>query len=431
MKDASDVIACVCDHRGLFLPVAHRLSEGFKKVYHWSAYEEGFSSIRKGVIGDGFPNIEWCRDPWDIKGQVDLFVFPDVELSGMQLELESQGYAVWGPRRADTIELNREKFLKILKDVGLDVPQYEVFTGLSALHEHLRDCEDCYIKISRWRGDMETTHWRSWKQDEGFLDYLAVRFGPAKEFIRFLVFDPIDADIELGGDTYCIDGNWPKLMLNGTEWKDKAYLGVVTDTKDMPRQVLEVMAAFAPEFEKERYRCEFSSEIRIQGDKAYFIDPTCRGGLPSTGSQLKLWGNFPEIVWAGAHGVLVEPEPLGMYSAECVLKTKVPPGNWAVVELTEALKPWAMLANCCLIDGAYAFPPDDQHGEEIGWLVAIGDTPQATIESMREKVEMLPEGVSAEFISLADILKEMDTAEEHGVQMSDDALPEPSTVIES
>lgn len=430
MKDVNDVAACVCTHRGLFLPVARRLAEAYKKVYHWSWHEEGFSTIRKGIIGDGFPDVEWISDPFSKKDEIDLFVFPDIEMSWLQLELESQGYPVWGPRKADSIELNREKFLNYLQKVGLDVPKYEVFEGLSELRDHLVDTEDRFIKISRYRGDMETFHWRSWALDEGRLDELAVRFGPAKESIRFLVFEPIETDIEVGGDTYCIDGKWPRKMINGTEWKDQAYLGVVTDTKDMPRQVLEVLAAFAPEFEKERYRCEFSSEIRIKGDKAYFIDPTCRGGLPSTGSQLRLWKNFPEIVWAGAHGVLVEPEPAADYSAELMMKTKAPKGGWSVVEMPEELEPWAMLANCCMIDGRYCFPPDENHEDDIGWLVAIGDTPMEVIDNMKALVELLPDGVTADINPLSDILREMQTAEKEGILMSDDKIPEPNTVIE-
>lgn len=429
MKEASQITACVLDH-GLFLPAAHRLAEAYQRVLYWTPHEQGFPSVKRVILGDGFEDIEWCDEFWSLKHEIDLFVVFDIGLSALQLELESQGFPVWGPRWADSIELDREKFLRLLSEKHLDVPKHEVFEGLSALRDHLIDTEDRYIKISRYRGDMETFHWRSWSLDEVKLDELAMRFGPAKELIRFLVFEPIETDIEIGSDTYCVDGQWPSKMINGTEWKDQAYIGVVTDTVDMPEQALAVLEAFKPEFEKYRYRCEFSSEIRVKGDQAYFTDPTTRGGLPSTGSQLKLWTNFPEIVWAGAHGVLIEPEPTADYSVELMLKTKAPKGAWSIVEMPDELKPWAMLANCCMIDGRYCFPPDENHEDDIGWLVAIGDTPQEVIASIKEKVDLLPDGITTDVSPLADILREMENAEKEGVLMSDDKLPEPSTVIE-
>ena len=33
---------------------------------------------------------------WSVKDEVDLWVFPDLQYAGLQLELESQGAAVWG-----------------------------------------------------------------------------------------------------------------------------------------------------------------------------------------------------------------------------------------------------------------------------------------------------------------------------------------------
>lgn len=429
MKPISDVTALVIDH-GLFIPVARRLAESYKRVLYWSPHEDGFSTIRKGIIGDGFPDIEWCDDPWKVKGEVDLLVAPDIEFSGIQLEYESQGIPVWGSRNGDEIELNRTKFLGLLKRMGLDVPTYEVVRGITQLRELLKDAEDKFIKISRWRGDFETAHWRNWQSDEGMLDALAVRLGPAKEIMTFLVFDAIDTDIEIGGDTYCVDGQWPGTMLTGTEWKDKAYFGVVMPTGETPKQIQHVLAAFAEELQDCRYRNQFSCEIRVKGDQFFFIDPTCRGGLPSTGSQLKLWQNFPEIVWAGAHGELIEPEPAAKYSAECVLKVDSKPGTWPSVEIPAELEPWVMLSNCGRIDGRYVFPPTDPEGKEIGWLVAIGDTPKETIQCLGEYVAKLPDGVTSEFEALANIIVEVDEAEAENIPMTDDPMPEPGIVLE-
>lgn len=429
MKEPSQVTALVFDH-SLFIPLAQRLAKGFKRVLYHSPFEEGFTTINKAIIGDGFPDIERCDDFWSMKDEIDLFVFPDIQHAGLQLELERQGKAIWGSRRGDSLELKRQKFHRVLKEVGLDVPVFFVVPGLDALREHLRDKTDKYIKISRYRGSMETTHWRDWDLDEGWLDVLAVRFGPAKNLIPFLVFDEIETELEIGGDTYCVDGQWPSIMLHGDEWKDKGYFGAVTKREDMPEQIQRVMDAFSAVLEGFRYRNQWSMELRVMGDKAYFIDPTCRGGLPSTGSQLQLWGNFPEIVWRGANGELIDPEPTAQFSAECVLTMKSEKHQWGKTRIVKELSEFAKFGGCCEIDGAVCFPPDDSHGEEIGWLVATGDTMEETIETMLERVKLLPDGVSANTESLIHLLKEIKQAEEQGIEFAEDAIPDPSTVLE-
>lgn len=430
MKPVSDIVACVCDH-GLFLPVAHRLAKDCKRVLYWMPHAEGFSTIRKGIIGDGFSDIEWCDDPWKAKSDIDLFVFPDIEFSGMQLELVRQGYPVWGSGVGDIIELSREIFLRLLANNGLDVPEYRAFNGLDDLRIMLLKSEDKFIKISRWRGDMETFHWRSWSLDSGILDYLAHRFGPVQNEQRFLVFDPIKTNIELGGDSYCIDGQWPSIMLNGTEWKDKGYFGIVTKREHMPEQLRRVFDVFGPVLAGYGYRCQFSCEVRVQGDKSYFIDPTCRGGLPSTASQIMLWRNYSDIIWAGANGELIDPVPAAKFSAECVLKAKAPKDGWVVAEFPDELMEHVHIAKAAFIDGRFCIPPEEGEHTEIGWLCAIGDSPTETIQKLGDLASLLPENVIAEYRSMLDIVDEIEEAKGEGLPMTPEKMPEPEKVVES
>lgn len=430
MKQLSDITVCFVDH-GLFIPLARHFATKAKRVLYWSPYERGFSKLSDAIIGDGFECIERCLDFWKVKKDVDLFVFPDVEHSGMQLELESQGFPVWGARSADSIELNRIKFLGILKDLGLDVPPHTIVKGVSALREHLRDKTDKYVKISHWRGDMETFHWRDWGVDKGEIDILAVRFGPAGDRIPFIVFDNIDTEIEIGGDGYCVNGAWPDHMLHGIEWKDKSYLGAVTPFNDMPQQIRHVLEAFSPILQRERYRSEWSSEIRVKDDKAYFIDPTCRGGMPSTSSQMMLWHNFPEIIWAGANGELVQPVFTDEYSVECVLCVKEDKANWSSIEIPESIEEHCKLSSCCRIDGRICFPPSDSGGNEVGWLVATGKSPKAAIENIKELAKQLPDGLTANVESLVDILKEIEVIEDTGIDVGAKPMPAPEVVLDS
>jgi hypothetical protein len=71
----------------------------------------------------------------------------------------------------------------------------------------------------------------------------------------------------------------------------------------------------------------------------------------------------------------------------------------------------------------------NDHGDEIGWLVAIGDTPEQTIDRMLEYKNQLPDGVSAHTESLVDLLKEIHKAEAEGIEFSPMPVPEPELVI--
>lgn len=428
MKEVNNATALVYDN-GLFLPLARRLAKDFKRVLYFTPWARGFTKLSDCVYGDGFPDVERCDDIWKVKSEVDLFVFPDIHNSGIQQELVSQNLPVWGSKSGDSIEWNREKLMRMLGELGLNVPEFEVVVGITALRVRLRDAVNKFIKISRFRGSFETTHWVSWEQNAGDLDVWAVEFGACRELIRFLVFDPIGDELEIGADTYCVNGEWPSRMLRGDEFKDKSYIGAVTNKSDMPEQILEVMAAFSPWLAKVGYANQWSMEMRGEGDKWYFIDATCRGGLPSTASQLNLMSNFSEVVWAGAHGELLQPEYSHDFSAECALSMKGEKGAWRKFVVEEKLQEAMKLAACCEVDGAVCFPPDECHDEEIGWLQASGDSIEEAVMKLGGFASKLPDGVSANTDTLVDLLKTLHKADEAGVGLTDEKLPEPEIAI--
>ena len=274
MKEVKDLIVCCVDN-GQFIPVARRLGEQVEKCYYWSPADRSLPVIQEAMLGDGFDEIERVESIWDVVEETDLFVFPDIGHASLQKYLVSLGKPVWGARGGDVLESNRGLFLKTLESVGLEVPDHDVVKGLTNLRLFLKDKEDKYIKISKWRGNFETFHWVDWGSTESELDNLAVEFGPAKEMITFYVFDPIDTDIEDGCDAYCIDGKYPSLVLKGMECKDKSFLGTMMKYDEMPEQLREVNDKFAAALRQYDYRGFFSTEVRILPDKFYFIDPTC------------------------------------------------------------------------------------------------------------------------------------------------------------
>lgn len=429
MSDPSQLTACCVDN-GLFLPLAQKLAPSFKRMLYWSEWQEAFPTINKRAIGDGIEGTDRVDEIWTHKNDIDLFIFGDIYRSALQLELEAQGKLVWGSRNGDKLETSRGYFLEVLKDVGLPVPTFEEVTGVTELRAVLRDREDVYLKMSKYRGSFETCHWRSWREDEGLLDAWAVKFGPIKDLLTFYVFDALETDLELGVDTFCIDGHFPSLMLHGLEAKDKGYLGGVMKRDDLPQQLRDVLDAFGPVLGEERYRNAFSAEVRVVEDTGYFIDPTCRFPVPGAGAEMELIGNLAEIIVAGAAGELVEPEMTAQFAAECVLTAKSDKHGWCVVDFPDAVKPFVKCGDSCEVDGRICLPPDEKHDEEIGWIFATGDTIEETVETMKARVKLLPDGVHACTESLFELLKEAESAKADGIEISNRPLPDPTLVLE-
>lgn len=417
MKPLSDVVACVVDH-GQFMDVATRLSKDIAHVYYCCPSERACPVISEGILGDGFDEFEKVDDFWSIKNDIDLFVFPDIGFVAEQTELVSQGFPVWGSGRSSLLESQRGKFFDRLKNLDLPVPEFNTVTGIENLRVYLKDKTDKYIKISRWRGDMETFHWRSWKEDSYVLSQWAVRFGPAGNHLTFYILEPISADVEDGFDTYVIDGDMPSTILHGQENKDKSFIGVMTSVDDLPDNLKQIAETFVPSLKD--YRSAFSIEARGE----YFTDPTMRFPSPPHQLFMEMTHNFSEIIWHGANGELVEPEiskPCGVQALVCSDRDK---DEWAMMDLPKKVSDYVYPMFACKLDGVLCFPPGGV-GSMLAWITGTGDTVEEAIRCLQKRKSELPDGVSCEDKSIADLLIDLND-NSNGVK-----LPEPSIVLES
>lgn len=426
----SDLKICVVDN-GRFFHVARRLARDAKQVYYWTPNERDCPTLRDASIGYGYPEVKKVLDFWKTK-DANLFVFPDIGFAGLQKELIRQGYLVWGSRDADSLEINRGLFLKTMAKIGMPVPNYHVSRGVENLRDFLRMVEDKYVKLSRFRGDQETFHWTNYDEMSGDLDLLSVRLGPFGEDIYFYVIDPIPTDIEDGVDGYCIDGQWPEHVLKGMEAKDKAYLGTIQKLAEVPDEVRIANERIGPVLAKYGYRGFFSTEVRVTKDaESYFIDPTCRAGSPPSQVQCELFGNYTEIIFKGAQGELIDPEPVKQFGVQAALNLAEPRTNWTSVKFDKNLDRWLKLCFAAKMDDLTVFAPmPDYTTTSIGYLCAIGDTIGQAINRLREMKERLPEGISCEFGSLADLLKEIESAEEKGMEFTEQKIPPPEIILQ-
>jgi hypothetical protein len=431
MKDTADVVACVIDF-GMFQPVAQKLAEHFKKVYYSTPTEKGFQEIGDFCLGYGVENIIRVDDYEEpsVFEEIDLFVFPYILYGGKQLLYESMGKAVWGARQADELEREKGTFYKMLDEIGLEVPPHETIRGLTNLRLYLKEHENVFVKFSNYRGTMDTWKHRTYQQSLSYLDLLACKLGPFQERIKFYVLHEIKTDIEGGIDTYCIDGRWPNEAILGYEKKNETYLAVVKPFDKLPKIYTGVNEALSPVLADYRYRQFFSTEIRVKDDVPYFIDPTCRTASPAGEEMLDLFANLGDIFWRGAQGELVQPEITYRFAGEAYMHWQGEKQEWKCLVVPEEFRGRVKIYGSAFVDGAFWWPPEDE--EVIGCIVGLGDTPTEVIDSIKESVEALGDApVTVKVESFADLIKEIEKAEEQGIPFSDEPLPEPEALIET
>lgn len=428
MKEIKDVIAGVRDH-GLFVHIAQCMAEQCKHVYYVGPDEKVMPRLEDWIVGNGFENITRVSSLWEVKHELDCVVFPDIGFAGEQKELVSQGIPVWGHHGADRLEWDKGLFLDTLKKLGMEVPPHTRIKGLTALMAHLVDKEDKYVKISRFRGDWETFHFRNWTMDEDSLFCHAYRLGPLKNKITFYVFDKIDATIEDGVDTWNVRGMWPQTALHAIERKDKSLIGGMQAFDDVEESIREVNELFGTVLAEYGYQGAFSTEIR-KNDKTYFIDPTCRFGSPPSQLQTVLINNLATVIWAGANGECIEPEYDDPIGAQVLVTTDRDKEEYSTFQMPEELRPYIKSAFSCEVDNEIRIAPNPLENW-AGWLVSTGPTIKSTIDTLKERKALLPDGFDCDISSFATLLTELEEAEKHGIEVTDQPIPDPSVALDA
>jgi len=373
----------------LYVSLAERLARDFAKVYLHVPIAGSYPHINKGLVGYGLPGVELVNE---IDGphldEADLVVFPDLYHPAAQVRIEEMGKRVWGSRHGEDLECKRELCKKLMEKEGLPVQPWKVLHGLKALRAHLKAHDGQHVKIDRWRGVTESFFAENYETVAPKLDQLAASLGAFQEVLDFIVEDDLPDRVEIGLDTYCIDGAYPDLTLCGLEVKDLGFTGQFVPWKAIPEPLRRWNEAMAPYLEQAGFRGSLSNEIRIGKDKEPFmIDATCR--MPSPPGELwqEIITNLAEVLWSGAGGEVAEPIPAGKFGVEVILKSAFAEDNHQPVEIPEQFERNVKLYNSILVDGRrYVVPQGDQM-TEIGAVIGWGDTLEAAVAMAQEAGE--------------------------------------------
>ena len=413
VQDYSKKTVCVVDN-GLFIELAIMLSKSFGKVYYYSPWQSGFVKSNSIIIGEGVPNIERINYVFDIINKVDLWVFPDVYFSDMQVYLASIGKRVFGSRKGDELELYRKESKEHFKKLGLPVGKYAVVKGLDDLREYLKQHDNVYIKLSFTRGDTETFHSENYDNIEPKLDELEHTLGAVKHIKEFIVEDAIDDAVETGIDTICIDGKFPDHAMVGIEVKDKGYIGKIRKYSELPKEITHFNDVISDTLKKYKYRNFYSTEIRVTKEHKDFMTDLCsRAGSPPNELYQNMYLNLADIMWFGAEGECLDVEFKDEYGAEVLIISNWADKNWQAIEFPESIRDNVKLRNLTIINKKYYAAPQAVGIPEIGAVVASGKTMEEAIKN----VQKLAEQVKGHYIEIP--VSCLDSAQEELKKLED------------
>jgi len=412
-----DINVCVVDN-GLFPELALRLARDFAKVYYFTPWEDAFPVIEKRLIGDNVPGIIRVQEPFQkqFRQQVQLYVFPDIFHSGIQQMLEELGYDVWGSRAGDELETNRVFWKQKQTELGLPTGNYTIIYGLTDLTNYLKErpTESCYIKTtSRLRGTMETWEHRGWPESMYKIRDLYIKFGPAAEEAIFVVEEPIKTEFEPGFDTYCIDGQFPTLPIQGYEVKSRGMLYSAQTRTNTPDLFDDVMRKLGPVLAEYNYRNFFSAEFR----QKILIDPCCRAPNPGLGLQLEMIENLSDIILYGAKGRLIEPKFVAEYGFQIAFTAHEIESGWIRLKIDPAQRQWYKFVEFCA-DGEYIDVTVKPGANRIGWVLGLGDTVQDAFEHLKHNAELLPKGCQVDLEAAEQAVDTVIAAEKAGLEFA-------------
>lgn len=402
----------------LFTEFAVRMARDFGKVYLFTPWVTTFPKIQAGMIGYGMEGIERVDDVFgDHFEEVDIFIFGDIYRSSMQVYLESIGKRVWGPRNGEELEIYREVCKEVMQEKGLPVQPYKVIKGIKSLREYLASKPRSFVKIDKWRGNFETFFSESIELVEPKLCEIEGQLGGFKDIVEFCVEDELPDCVEVGLDCYCIDGKFPSSTLCGIEVKDLGYVAEFLPYKKINEPITRWTTSMAPELAKYGYRGFISNEIRIGKDlEPYMIDACCRLGCPPNEVYQEFYLNLAEIVWEGAGGRLVDPEPAGKFAVELILKSDWAKTNWQPIGFDPKFRNQIKIFNPVCVNGQYFAVPQDEDMAEIGAVVGWGDTlDDAIAHAMKAADSIKGYGIKIPKGSIDDAKKQMEELEEFGV----------------
>lgn len=384
----------VIDTGGLFVAAAEELIPFFKEVFYAIPYYSCFPDVLAEKCGTGIKGLTKVSDYNDVIDKVDVVFVPDGNLSAIvNRERNKHNISVFGCGEMEWMELERWNARKEFLKLGLPQIKATKITGTNDLRDYLEDYEDKWVKLLRHRGLCETFHHINPFITEYKLRELEVALASDSDDEVFIVEDNMPG-VEVGIDTYCIDGEFPEKVHLGYEIKDKAYLSVIMESAKLPEQLKKVNEAIAPAMKADKYRSVFSYEVRIsEKDKTGYLTDLClRSAFPASDIYRNTIKNFPEIIFHGAQGKMVQPEFIEncKYGVMAVIfSDTAAEGKFLPIEIPVEIQPFVKLRSYHKKSETEFEHIPMYHYSAVGTVLGWGNTLDEAIKLCQERFEKI------------------------------------------
>lgn len=298
--------ALVIDN-GEYTGFAERLARDMEVAYY-SPWERAYPLMRHVFPGYGLPNVTRINDPLAYlhSEPPDLVVIPDLFHNDLDHYCRELGLPVFSAADGTQLETDREFLNDFLRAAKLRVVPSEKVEGVEALREYLQDPEneDRFIKLSTFRGDLNTFHHQRWASSSVWMDDITHGLGPCGPMVTFLVQKPIKDAIELSIEGIFVEGTLLMPYLLGYEIKDAGEIACFQyDMAALPVSVQAILKALSRYFAHVKYRNLFAIEIRLTEDgNAFLLDVACRVPIPPGTSLIGAINNLGDVINAAANG---------------------------------------------------------------------------------------------------------------------------------
>lgn len=406
--------ALVYDPTARFTHVAEALARDCKVLY---AVQQrvGFPQPLDYMPGQGLDGITVVEDLFGHVAEADFAVFTDVGDCAMQEYLRQQ-LPVCGSGAGGILELDRWLLRSEAAKYGINVPTGLEVKGINELRKVLRKQEDVFVKLSRFRGVMETFHHVTWVATEAKLALVEARLGPLAQEAEFVVEQPIDDAAEIGFDTFCVRGDFPRSLCWGIEAKDACYANTLAPLNEHMRTELANLGRMLAAYD---YMGPVCTEYRINKDGCWLIDLTTRFGSPPSQLQACLLRNYADVLYDVAEGKVPKPEQRAPYGVQINLLSEQFQHGTLAIEVADPAsvaimghcrireQEWAVNTQAHIVDNLTEF------GAACGW--------GRNMESALENALDVADSVSGLYVAynkgkLAEVMEEIRKAERLGLR---------------
>lgn len=286
----------VIDPGGLYCEQANALWNKGDIIKYWTSWQAD-QKFDWFSIGLGFEHLNKVKYAAEWYSWADAYFAPDVtgqdEIAFLKTIYPNKSF--FGCGLAHKLEQDRWGLKKVLRDIDIKSARSERIIGVDALRAYFIKNTDKFVKVSTFRGDIESFYAKDGDSIDLKMDEIAQARGPFKNKCEFIIEDTIDSDVEIGADLIFNGNDYLKPYIYGYECAKGLYMGRVSET--LPKLLMDGMEKLKPVLKKLDYRSCISTEIKcVSKTESYFLDITCRLPNPLCALYNEYITNWREVV---------------------------------------------------------------------------------------------------------------------------------------